>query len=197
MLARVLLGPRPSLHHLRCRFDPVLFGDFTATMTRSDFSRPCIIGFGSSPSRCGPVGSSALWPGLRPLRFRRIPFRRDVAFDPGGASASRIAMPHMLPSTIMNASASASFRHFVAQSHTPSDRCVRFAPAVTGDYATLTTRQRADHFTGAGLSPAGTRQLFLTHHNRRSGKSLFDHPEPYPVARNTFPDDGAFGEGKL
>src|SRR5580704_7329440 len=30
MLARVLLGPRPSLHHLRCRFNPVLFGDFTA-----------------------------------------------------------------------------------------------------------------------------------------------------------------------
>src|SRR5204863_5735587 len=31
-----------------------LFVGFTATMTRSDFSCPCIIGFGSSPSRCGP-----------------------------------------------------------------------------------------------------------------------------------------------
>src|SRR6266496_4323515 len=34
-----------------------LFVGFTATMTRSDFSCPCIIGFGSSPSRCGPSRS--------------------------------------------------------------------------------------------------------------------------------------------
>src|SRR6202043_3013631 len=32
----------------------VLFAGFTATMTESDFSCPCIIGYGSSPSRCGP-----------------------------------------------------------------------------------------------------------------------------------------------
>ena len=31
-----------------------LFAGFTATMARSDFSCPCIIGYGSSPSRCGP-----------------------------------------------------------------------------------------------------------------------------------------------
>src|SRR5215472_13059510 len=29
-----------------------LFVGFTATMAESDFSRPCIIGYGSSPSRC-------------------------------------------------------------------------------------------------------------------------------------------------
>src|SRR6476661_5805778 len=34
-----------------------LFAGFTATMTRSDFSCPCIIGFGSSPPRCGPSRS--------------------------------------------------------------------------------------------------------------------------------------------
>jgi hypothetical protein len=38
---------------------PVLFGDFLATMMESDFSPPCIIGFGSLPSRCGPVGFTA------------------------------------------------------------------------------------------------------------------------------------------
>src|SRR5258707_2209014 len=32
-----------------------LFVGFTATMAESDFSRPCIIGYGSSPSRCGPT----------------------------------------------------------------------------------------------------------------------------------------------
>src|SRR4249919_4134522 len=31
-----------------------LFVGFTATMAESDFSCPCIIGYGSSPSRCGP-----------------------------------------------------------------------------------------------------------------------------------------------
>src|SRR6202022_3605390 len=33
---------------------PALFVGFTATMAESDFPRSCIIGFGSSPSRCGP-----------------------------------------------------------------------------------------------------------------------------------------------
>src|SRR5712672_1510289 len=49
----------------------------------------------------------SLWPDMRPLRFRRVPFGRDVAFDPGGATASRISMPHMLPSTVPSVSASA------------------------------------------------------------------------------------------
>src|SRR6516165_4101513 len=31
-----------------------LFAGFLATMTGLDFPRPCIIGYGSSPSRCGP-----------------------------------------------------------------------------------------------------------------------------------------------
>src|SRR5271169_2455014 len=39
--------------------------------------------------------------------FQRVPFGRDVAFDPGGATASRIAMPRRLPSTVPSVSASA------------------------------------------------------------------------------------------
>src|SRR5215472_7849299 len=38
------------------------------------------------------------WPDMRSLRFRRFPFGRDGTFDPGGATTSRLAMPHMLPS---------------------------------------------------------------------------------------------------
>src|SRR3954463_6516041 len=49
----------------------------------------------------------SLWSDMRPLRFRHVPFGRDGAFDPGGATASRIAMPHMLPSTVPSVSASA------------------------------------------------------------------------------------------
>ena len=33
---------------------PLPFAGFPATMEGSDFSSPCITGFGSSPSRCGP-----------------------------------------------------------------------------------------------------------------------------------------------
>jgi hypothetical protein len=51
----------------------------------------------------------SLWPDMRPLRFRRAPFGRDGTFDPGGATAPRIAMPHMLPSTVPSVSASAKF----------------------------------------------------------------------------------------
>src|SRR6266850_354847 len=51
----------------------------------------------------------SLWPDMRPLRFRRVPFGRDVAFDPGGATASREAIPHILPSTVPSVSASATF----------------------------------------------------------------------------------------
>src|SRR6516165_4348544 len=50
----------------------------------------------------------SLWSDMRPLRFRRVPFERDVAFDPGGATASRITMPHILPSTVPSVSASAT-----------------------------------------------------------------------------------------
>src|SRR5271156_140883 len=51
----------------------------------------------------------SLWPDMRPLRFRRAPFGRDGTFDLGGATASRIVMPHMLPSTVPSGSASATF----------------------------------------------------------------------------------------
>src|SRR5262249_42392032 len=79
-----------------------LFAGFIATMTRSDFSGPCIIGFGSSPSRCGPPythGTRRRRPDTRSPRFRCDPFARDVALDPGRASAPRITVPHMLPSS--------------------------------------------------------------------------------------------------
>ena len=82
-----------------------LFARFLATTAGSDFSRPFVIGFGSATSRCGPGRPYGLWSGMRPPRFRRCLFARDGVFDLGGATASRIARPHMLPSTLLNASA--------------------------------------------------------------------------------------------
>src|SRR5882757_6028481 len=44
---------------------------------------------------------------MRSPKFRRIPFGRDGVFDHGGASAPRITVPHILPSALSTASASA------------------------------------------------------------------------------------------
>src|SRR6266581_2270636 len=46
-------------------------------------------------------------PNVRPPRFRRVPFVRDMVFDHGRASVPRITGPHMLPSTLLTVSASA------------------------------------------------------------------------------------------
>jgi hypothetical protein len=69
---------------------------------------------------------------------------------------------------------------FVAQSHTPCNRCVRFAPAVASGHATLATK-RTLLLTWAGLAPAGSHQLSLAHsfddligdceHARRDGQA--------------------------
>lgn len=46
---------------------------------------------------------------VRSPLVRRFPFARDGVFDHGRASAPRMAAPHMLPSTILTASASTDF----------------------------------------------------------------------------------------
>src|SRR5436190_14139343 len=46
----------------------------------------------------------------------------------------------------------------MAQSHTPCNRCVRFAATVASGHATLATKQELP-FTWAGLAPAGSHQL--------------------------------------
>src|SRR5580704_12870896 len=79
-----------------------------ATISGSDFSCPCIIGYGFSPSRRGPDSPRAARSDARSPRFRRVPFVRDVALDPGRATAPRLSAPHMLPSAIVTASAPAN-----------------------------------------------------------------------------------------
>jgi hypothetical protein len=44
-----------------------------------------------------------------PLMFRQVLFMRDAAFDPGGATSSRVTMTHVLPSWTGTHSASAIF----------------------------------------------------------------------------------------
>src|SRR5436305_1484974 len=54
-------------------------------------------------------GACRLRSNAGPPRFRRGPLLRDGVFDHGRASAPRITELHMLPSTLLTASASASF----------------------------------------------------------------------------------------
>src|ERR1700724_107143 len=90
-----------------------LFTGFSATMTESDFLRSCVIGYGSSPSRCGPPALSGRRSNAGSPRFRRDPFARDVLFDPWRSAAKDNLRPQRKG-------------YFGAQSHTPRNRCVRF-----------------------------------------------------------------------
>ena len=81
---------------------------FTGTMQSSDPSplprRLRLLDFPSWPAAaCAAAGA------MRSPRFRRVPFGRDVAFDPGRATGPRITDPPMLPSTDTNASTPASW----------------------------------------------------------------------------------------
>src|SRR5271169_2708574 len=73
-----------------------LFVSFAATMAKSDFSSPFIIGYGSSPSRCGPATAMPFRSDTRPPSFRCDPFARDVAFRPRqGVSTSHGGAAHV------------------------------------------------------------------------------------------------------
>ena len=89
---------------------PTLFAGFIATTAGPDFSRPFIMRFGSQAFRMRTRTANGLWSGVRSPRFRRDPFVRDVALDPGRATAPRIPAPHMWPSTNNTGSAPATFR---------------------------------------------------------------------------------------
>ena len=58
----------------------------------------------------GPGIALATAGGVRSPRFRRDPFIRDVASDPGRATVPCVAAPHMLPSAVATASAPATSR---------------------------------------------------------------------------------------
>src|SRR5664280_549831 len=70
---------------------PALFVGFPATLARSDFLGSFIIGFGSSPSRCGPVVLSGQTQDL-PVPIRRACAHARVSdhAEPGGRSRCRL-----------------------------------------------------------------------------------------------------------
>jgi hypothetical protein len=84
---------------------PSAFARFSATTTGSDLSWPCIIGYGSMPSRCGPDGTG-LWSATRSPGSRARSVRTCQCLRPRGV-VGRLAVtpPAMLPSAVSTASA--------------------------------------------------------------------------------------------
>ena len=103
------LDQAPSLHPLRGRSPGVVRGlpryYAPVRLLRSVHRRLQPL----RPSRRGPARLQAARPDRRSPRFRRHPFLRDAVFDHGRATAPRIAVPHVLPSTLLTVSASANF----------------------------------------------------------------------------------------
>ena len=110
MVAAHLSSDRPpSLHALRHRFVVGFVRGFPGTTQPSDSShlprQLRLLDFLSWPGIA--VATAG---GVRSPRFRRDPFIRDVASDPGRATVPRITAPHMLPSAVARASAPATSR---------------------------------------------------------------------------------------
>ena len=69
--------------------------------------------------------------------FRRYPFVRDAALDPGKAASSRAIDDAHAAFGSWDSLGLHIFVDFVAQSRTPHDRCLRFEPHVTMTHARL------------------------------------------------------------
>jgi len=80
---------------------------------------------------------------MRPPRFRRVPFIRNGVSDHGRAVAPRVDGAQHVAFDVINRLGLCNIISFAAQYPTPHGRCVRFAPAVTDDHATLATGRHA------------------------------------------------------
>jgi len=156
VVACLPFGWVPSLHALRRRSARFCSSTSTVLWTHPT-PHPGPNSFVSPTSCCGPRSPWRWRDRVRSPRFRRVPFVRDVLFDHGRASAPRITGPHMLPSTLLTDSASATF-WLSRLNPTPRTIAVYASqPPSPNDHATLATG-RPLRLTRAGLPPAGPRQ---------------------------------------
>ena len=91
LLARDPLGLVPSLRASRFLRRLHRYYEPVRLPTSARMAAPAV------PCRHPPPETNPADP-VGPLRFRRWPSIRDAALDPGGATPSRMAMAHMLPS---------------------------------------------------------------------------------------------------
>jgi hypothetical protein len=137
-----------------------LFAGFTAPTAESDFPRSCIIGFGSSPSRCGPGRNSAAGQTWDLPTSDAFLLRVTCSSTPAGWQCLAYR-PCSCCVRLFPRSPLLRQTHFVAPSQTPRNCCVRFVADVT--VGSRNTRYRAARYglSRTGLTPAGLHQLSL------------------------------------
>ena len=130
---------------------PALFAGFFATMAESDFSGPFIIGYGSSPSRCGPA--------LRLVRpeISRFPCK-ERAYMPGstttpGRLSTRISALRRLAFRYTDSVGTRNFFSIAAQWLACTYPYRRFADTLASDCARLGGRCSSLNLHRSGLAP--------------------------------------------
>jgi hypothetical protein len=137
-----------------------LFAGFAATITGSDFPPPYIIGYGFSPSRCGPGQSIAAG------QMRDLPasgaflFARDVLFDPGRVATPRVNGIAHVAFDFLYSLRPCGIPISWLDRHPMQIAVYASWPALPSAHATLATGCLA-RASRTGLSPAGLHQLWL------------------------------------
>jgi hypothetical protein len=112
-----------------------LFVGFPATMAESDSPRPCIIGYGSSPSRCGPDRQRAgVGRGVSRFPRKERPHMPVSTTTPGRLGARDIA-PIRIAFRQRNDVGAREEGTFAAQWLACALPCQRFADALAGNCA--------------------------------------------------------------
>jgi hypothetical protein len=136
-----------------------LFARFIGTTSPSDPSpAPRQLRLLAFPSRPGIAMATAGQ--ARSPKFRRVRFRSDMVSDPGGATAPRIPVQPVSPSTVLNGSASAMSSFSGLDTYPIRSLCTL---RERRHRRPRNNRYRAARYdpTRAGLPPVGPRQLRL------------------------------------
>ena len=177
-------------------FSTGLFERFIGTTSPSDSSpaprRLWLLAVSSRPGIALATAGQARSP-----KFRRVPFRRDMVSDPGRATAPRIPVPPVLPSTVLNGSASAMSSFSGLNTYPIRSLCTL---RERRHRRPRNTRYRAARYdpTRAGLPPAGLRQLRLAHqHSLPGGRYPLPGPDFHRLELASFPGAPKIGSSRL
>jgi hypothetical protein len=134
-------------------------------MAESDFPRPCIIGFQLLTFPMRTRSALCLWSDAGSPSFRRDPFARDVALDPGGtANASHNGTAHVA----FDHDHSLRSRSSIISWLTPTPHATAVyasCSALPPPHATLASRRLARPYLGRTCT-GGSRQLLLAPSSR-------------------------------
>src|SRR5437870_9476635 len=120
-------------------------------MASSDFPRPCIIGYGSSPSRCGPPYARANSQPTARRGISQVPTRTSEEHSSELQSRGHRAWRHVLAHVAFDHNDSLRSREFIISwlNHTPHATAVYAScSALPPPHATLASRRLARPYLG-------------------------------------------------